>query len=66
MIGTQKPKVVLVRVEELAPFPMKETEEVLSKYQNKPVYWVQDENINSGAFQWVVPHLQKVMRKYMF
>ena len=32
MLGTTKPKVAIARVEELAPFPMKNTQDLLQKY----------------------------------
>jgi len=41
----------LLTIEELFPFPEQELKEILSECSsNAKVYWVQEENSNSGAF----------------
>lgn len=54
----------LVRVEELAPFPRVQLKEALSKYtQVKKVVWAQEEPENQGAWTYVQPRLDEILRE---
>ena len=64
MLKDKTPNIAIARIEELAPFPMSHTQDLLQKFgKDKTVIWLQDENMNSGAFQWALPHLQRAMRR---
>jgi 2-oxoglutarate dehydrogenase E1 component len=45
--------VVLVRVEQLYPFPDKQIHAILAKYPNAKPLWVQEESINMGAWSFI-------------
>lgn len=48
-----KQKVVLVRLEQLAPFPFTEVAAVIKRYPNAELVWAQDEPKNMGAWGYV-------------
>lgn len=51
LIKDKNVNIAIGRLEELAPFPMSQTQDLLSKYgKDKRIIWVQDENMNSGAY----------------
>ena len=68
-------RVALVRLEQLAPFPFAALERVLRTYGARPaeaveaggkpmqVVWVQEEPKNRGAWTWVNPRLDSVLRR---
>ena len=59
----KKEKTALLTIEELFPFPETELKEILSKCSsNTKVYWVQEENMNSGAFEFVYPRITRVLK----
>ena len=43
----------IVRLEQLHPFPKKQLDAVLKKYQNPKLTWVQEEPTNMGAYTFV-------------
>jgi 2-oxoglutarate dehydrogenase E1 component len=52
--------VAIVRVEQLYPFPDRELEEILGRYdQATELLWVQEEPANMGAWSYMRPWLQK-------
>ena len=54
--------VVLVRIEELYPFPSDELQAVLNRYANaKQIYWVQEESQNMGAWNFVRCYLDELL-----
>jgi 2-oxoglutarate dehydrogenase E1 component len=56
--------VALVRVEQLYPFPVPETEAVLAKYPNaREVVWCQEEPQNQGAWYQIRHRLQALVGK---
>ena len=58
----QYPEVGITRVEQLAPFPAAEVNELLARYPNlEEVRWVQEEPENMGAWQFVRPYLEEVV-----
>ena len=50
--------VVLVRLEQLYPFPAPQLKAILDKYQNIPTTWVQEEPSNMGSWNYVKDLLQ--------
>lgn len=59
-------KVALVRIEELAPFPLNRVLDVVNSYPSKAeIMWAQDEPSNMGAWLYVQQYLQTVIsQKY--
>lgn len=56
-------KVSLIRVEELSPFPRTQLRDVLSKYKEvEKVIWAQEEPENQGAWGYVQPRLDELLR----
>ncbi len=57
------PRAVVVRVEQLFPWPEDELEQVFSKYFNaKEVVWLQEEPANMGAWSYVHERLHSAIR----
>jgi 2-oxoglutarate dehydrogenase E1 component len=57
-------EVALVRVEQLYPFPVSETEAVLARYPNlREVVWCQEEPQNQGAWYQIRHRLQTLVGK---
>lgn len=55
--------VALVRVEQLYPFPADEVAHILEQYSSvREVVWLQEEPQNMGAWSFVAPRLQDLMR----
>ena len=53
----------LIRIEELAPFPFKELEDILQLYPNATDYvWLQEEPRNQGAYSHVAARISSVLR----
>jgi 2-oxoglutarate dehydrogenase E1 component len=62
--ATSNNEVALVRVEQLYPFPMTETEAVLAKYPNaREIVWCQEEPQNQGAWYQIRHRLQTLVGK---
>lgn len=56
-------EVSLIRVEELSPFPRSQLREVLAKYAKaEKVVWAQEEPENQGAWAYVQPRLDEILR----
>ncbi|MBL8837699.1 MAG: 2-oxoglutarate dehydrogenase E1 component [Alphaproteobacteria bacterium] len=53
--------VVLLRVEQLYPFPKKTTEKELTRYKNADVVWCQEEPKNMGAWTFVEHRIEDVL-----
>jgi probable 2-oxoglutarate dehydrogenase E1 component DHKTD1 len=61
--GTHKQEeVALVRLEELSPFPFQQVDKILKKYADSKVKltWIQEEPLNQGAWNYLLPHFQKL------
>ncbi len=57
-------KTAIVRVEQLAPVPAQELAEVLAKYPNAEVVWVQDEPKNQGAWPFMALNLPEALAEF--
>jgi multifunctional 2-oxoglutarate metabolism enzyme len=51
--------VALVRVEQLYPFPEAELAEVLDRYDDAELYWVQEEPANMGAWRYMARRVRQ-------
>jgi 2-oxoglutarate dehydrogenase E1 component len=51
---------VFIRIEQLYPWPQKQVDKVLSKYQAKHIIWAQEEPENMGAWQYVAMQNRKL------
>lgn len=56
--------IVLVRLEQLAPFPHDKLTQTLHRYPSAEVVWCQEEPKNMGAWNYVRPRLSASMRDY--
>jgi len=55
-----KPDIVILRVEQLYPYPEKRIAHLLEKYRSaKEVFWVQEEPKNMGAWSFIMPLLSE-------
>lgn len=55
---------VLIRLEELAPFPENKIIEVLNAFEfseNSKALWIQEESMNMGAFSYIQPSLNRIL-----
>jgi 2-oxoglutarate dehydrogenase E1 component len=56
--------VAIVRIEQIAPFPVEHIKKVLSAYGDKVEYcWAQEEHENYGAWNFVYPRLKLLLKK---
>jgi len=55
-------RVVLIRLEEISPFPFDELQAVLKRYAKaRELIWVQEEPRNQGAFTYVEPRVNNLL-----
>jgi len=55
--------VAVCRVEQLAPFPFDLVAANAMKYPNAEIAWAQEEHMNSGAWNFVLPHMMTAVRE---
>ncbi len=55
----QRDDVAIVRLEQLYPFPEKQAEKLFKKYKYAKCYWVQEEPLNMGPWQYVLSFYPK-------
>ena len=51
---SKRKDVALIRVEQLAPFPLKKIKATINKYKKAEVKWVQEEPENMGAWSYIL------------
>ena len=51
--------VAIVRLEQLYPFPQKQVDAILKKYDGAELLWVQEEPANMGAWQHILRYLRR-------
>ncbi len=56
----KKNKIAIVRVEQIAPFPLRQVQEQCNKYKNARVVWCQEEPFNMGAWGFVEGRANRV------
>jgi 2-oxoglutarate dehydrogenase E1 component len=54
--------IAIIRVEQLHPFPKKQVQQELKKYQVDHVYWVQEEPENMGAWAFILRSFREVRK----
>ena len=60
-------KVLVIRLEELAPFPMRQVEAELRRAsKNAEIYYMQEECMNQGAFQFAKLYIDRMIRNLRF
>lgn len=58
--------IAFVRIEQLYPFPHKQVDAILKKYNKaKDYYWIQEESENAGAWRHMEHTMKKVDLKYI-
>ncbi|EGR31606.1 oxoglutarate dehydrogenase, putative [Ichthyophthirius multifiliis] len=64
----QSATTALIVIEELAPFPEEQLKNIISQAngQNTNVYWVQDEQLNSGAYLYSEPRISRIINELNF
>lgn len=61
-LRAENPRVALIRIEQLYPFPEREVSDICSKYSHASEYiWVQEEPENMGPWQFVRPLLNNLL-----
>ncbi len=63
----KQPNLTLIRLEELAPFPEELIKSSLSAYkfnEKSRAIWIQEESMNMGAFTYIQPQINRVMRGF--
>mgnify|MGYP001046044136 CR=1 FL=1 len=55
--------IAICRLEQIAPFPFGKVEEITKKYRKAEYQWVQEEPLNLGAWQNVLPRFNTVFKK---
>jgi 2-oxoglutarate dehydrogenase E1 component len=59
-------EVALVRIEQLYPFPSRKVADILARYKNaKEIVWVQEEPQNMGAWTFVRPRIEDLLKGSM-
>jgi len=56
--------VVIIRLEQLYPFPEDELVEILNRYTLEEIVWCQEEPMNQGAWYCSQHHMKSAMAKY--
>ena len=57
-----KSDIVIMRVEQLCPFPFSSLIPELQRFKNAEVTWVQEEPKNQGPYYFVKPRLENILR----
>jgi 2-oxoglutarate dehydrogenase E1 component len=55
--------VVIIRVEQICPFPYDLFGDVARKYSNAEIYWVQEEPFNQGSWSYVEPRIVTAIKE---
>lgn len=52
----------IIAVEQIAPFPYYDFVDAIKPFENAKLLWVQEEHMNQGAWNYVHPRIQSVMK----
>ena len=63
-VKEKKNDVVIIRVEQLCPFPFRMIMAELEKYKNADLVWSQEEHKNYGSWAYAQPRLNNILRHY--
>ncbi|WP_202081615.1 2-oxoglutarate dehydrogenase E1 component [Caldalkalibacillus salinus] len=59
---TDTPRLHIVRIEELYPFPVERVRQLIERYAHvKEIIWLQEEPQNMGAWTFVAPHIRSIV-----
>lgn len=61
--NSREDSIAIARVEQLSPFPFDLVKKEILKYPNANVFWCQEEHKNQGAWAYVEPRINTVLRK---
>jgi len=66
-LEAKRDDVAIVRVEQLYPFPQTQLDQIAKKYPNADPFWVQEESLNMGSWQYIlsfeyIPNLKLISR----
>jgi 2-oxoglutarate dehydrogenase E1 component len=64
-LADKRDDVAIVRLEQIYPLPIKQLNELKSKYKNAEWYWVQEEPKNMGALSFLKMNLEDFPVKYI-
>jgi 2-oxoglutarate dehydrogenase E1 component len=56
----KKKNIAIVRIEQIAPFPIRQVLEQFDQHSNARIIWCQEEHFNMGAWSFVEPRANKV------
>ncbi|HZD25098.1 MAG TPA: 2-oxoglutarate dehydrogenase E1 component, partial [Alphaproteobacteria bacterium] len=59
----KRKNVYLMRLEQLYPFPKRPLMKELARFPNAEIYWCQEEPQNMGAWWFVMPRIEQVLRR---
>lgn len=51
--NAERKDVAIVRIEQMAPFPQKQVDEIIAQYKNPKLVWVQEEPVNMGYWTYL-------------
>lgn len=57
--------VALVRIEQICPFPYDLVKEQIQLYPNAQIVWTQEEHKNAGAWMYVQPRIDNLLRRHI-
>jgi 2-oxoglutarate dehydrogenase E1 component len=55
--------IAIVRLERIYPFPEKELADLLARWPDATIAWVQEEPENMGVWRWIQPRLDRLAEK---
>lgn len=58
--------VAIVTLEQIAPFPYKALYEAIQNFSNANIYWVQEEHMNQGCWNYVEPRINNLLQQKGF
>lgn len=52
----------IITLEQVAPFPYADFTENVKKFENAELFWVQEEHMNQGSWNYVEPRIKAAMK----
>lgn len=62
-VELKRTNLVIIRLEQLYPFPVEELHNELKEYPFAQIFWCQEEHKNMGAYHFVKPRILKILEK---
>lgn len=60
-ISMENNAALLVRLEQLYPFPKNEVKDIIKQYKNSEIIWCQEEHYNAGAYLFIREYFENIM-----